>query len=41
LYNFDEIIDRNGTNSLNVDGFRQSIFHADSTMKFYVTATQR
>jgi len=34
LYNFDEIIDRNGTNSLNVDGFRQSIFHADSTMKF-------
>ena len=28
MYNFDEIIDRRGTNALNTDGFRQYIFHA-------------
>ncbi len=28
LYNFDEIIDRTGTNALNTDGFRGYIFHA-------------
>lgn len=33
-YNFDEIIDRRGTNALNTDGFRQYIFHADADMKF-------
>lgn len=33
-YDFDEIIDRKNTNSLNTDGFRQYIFHADETMKF-------
>ena len=33
-YNFDEIIDRKGTNSMNIDGFRQYIFHDDGTMKF-------
>ena len=33
-YNFDEIIDRRNTNALNVDGFRQYIFHADEHMKF-------
>lgn len=33
-YNFDEIIDRKHTNSLNTDGFRQYIFHDDGTMKF-------
>ncbi len=33
-YNFDEIIDRRGTNALNTDGFRQYIFHADETMQF-------
>lgn len=33
-YNFDEIIDRNHTNSMNTDGFRQYIFHEDMTMKF-------
>ncbi len=33
-YNFDEIIDRRNTNSLNTDGFRQYIFHADESMKF-------
>ena len=27
-YNFDEIIDRRGTNALNTDGFRGYIFHA-------------
>ncbi|EET86165.1 aminotransferase, class I and II [Clostridium carboxidivorans P7] len=33
-YNFDEIIERRGTNSMNTDGFREYIFHADNTMKF-------
>ncbi|MCC8059929.1 MAG: PatB family C-S lyase [Clostridiales bacterium] len=33
-YNFDEIIDRKNTNSLNTDGFRQYIFHDDGSMKF-------
>ncbi|MDO5537941.1 MAG: PatB family C-S lyase [Desulfovibrionaceae bacterium] len=33
-YDFDEIIDRTGTNALSVDGFRQYIFHADETMQF-------
>jgi len=34
MYNFDEIIDRKNTNSLNVEGFRGYIFHADESMKF-------
>ncbi len=33
-YNFDEIIDRKGTNALNTDGFRDYIFHADDSMVF-------
>jgi cystathionine beta-lyase len=33
-YNFDEIIDRNNTNSLNIEGFRSYIFHAEADMKF-------
>ena len=33
-YDFDEIIDRRGTNSMNTDGFREYIFHAPPTMKF-------
>lgn len=33
-YNFDEIIERRGTNAMNTDGFREYIFHAPSTMKF-------
>lgn len=33
-YNFDEIIDRRGTNCMNTDGFREYIFHADETMQF-------
>ncbi|MCE1254532.1 MAG: PatB family C-S lyase [Anaerolineae bacterium] len=33
-YNFDEIIDRKGTNALNTDGFREYIFHASPSMKF-------
>ena len=33
-YNFDEIIDRRGTNALNTDGFRDYIFHADDSMAF-------
>lgn len=33
-YNFNEIIDRKGTNALNTDGFRQYIFKADETLKF-------
>lgn len=33
-YNFDEIIDRKGTNAMNTDGFRQYIFNADETLKF-------
>lgn len=32
--NFDEIIDRKGTNAMNTDGFRDYIFHAPPTMKF-------
>lgn len=28
MYNFDEIIERQGTNALNTDGFRDYIFHA-------------
>lgn len=34
MYNFDEIIDRRNTNAMNIDGFRQYIFHADKTMTF-------
>jgi cysteine-S-conjugate beta-lyase len=33
-YNFDEIIERRGTNAMNTDGFREYIFHAPTTMKF-------
>jgi cystathionine beta-lyase len=33
-YNFDEIIDRTGTNSLNTDGFRRYIFHATPDVVF-------
>ena len=32
MYNFDEIIDRKNTNSMNIDGFREYIFKADKTM---------
>lgn len=34
MYNFDEVIDRRNTNALNVDGFRQYIFHAGPEKKF-------
>ena len=34
MYNFDEIIDRKGTNALNTDGFRGYIFHAGPEKKF-------
>ena len=33
-YNFDEIIDRTGTNALNTDGFREYIFQATPDMIF-------
>lgn len=33
-YNFDEIIDRKNTNAMNIEGFREYIFHADASMKF-------
>jgi cystathionine beta-lyase len=33
-YNFDEVIERRGTNAMNTDGFREYIFHAPPTMKF-------
>ena len=33
-YNFDEVIDRKNSNSMNTDGFREYIFHAPPTMKF-------
>ena len=33
-YNFDEVIDRRNSNSMNTDGFREYIFHAPPTMKF-------
>jgi len=33
-YNFDEMIDRRGTNAMSTDGFREYIFHAPPTMKF-------
>ena len=33
-YNFDEIIDRQHTNAMNTDGFRDYIFHADDSMTF-------
>ena len=33
-YNFDEIIDRTGTNAMSTDGFREYIFHGDETMTF-------
>ncbi len=33
-YDFDEIIDRKNTNSMNVEGFRSYIFHADESMEF-------
>lgn len=34
MYNFDEVIDRKNTNSMNVEGFRDYIFHADESMSF-------
>ena len=34
MYNFDEIIDRQHTNAMNTDGFRDYIFHADKNMEF-------
>jgi len=34
MYNFDEIIDRRNTNAMNTDGFREYIFHADSSQIF-------
>ncbi len=34
MYDFDEIIDRRGTNALNTDGFRQYIFHAGPEKEF-------
>ncbi|KAA9300137.1 MULTISPECIES: MalY/PatB family protein [Aerococcus] len=33
-YDFDQIIDRRGTNALNTDGFRGYIFNADESMTF-------
>ena len=33
-YNFDEIIDRKGTNAMNTDGFREYIFNAPASMRF-------
>lgn len=33
-YNFDEVIERRGTNTMNTDGFREYIFHAPPTMTF-------
>ncbi len=33
-YDFDEIIERRGTNAMNTDGFRNYIFHAPETMQF-------
>ena len=33
-YNFDEIIDRKGTNAMNTDGFREYIFHTSAEMDF-------
>lgn len=33
-YDFDEIIERRGTNAMNTDGFRQYIFHDDGSMRF-------
>lgn len=34
MYHFDEIIDRQNTNAMSTDGFRDYIFHADETMQF-------
>lgn len=34
MYNFDEIIERQGTNALNTDGFRDYIFHAGPEKTF-------
>ena len=34
MFNFDEIIDRQHTNAMNTDGFREYIFHADKNMIF-------
>ena len=34
MYNFDEIIDRRNTSTMNTDGFRGYIFHADETKPF-------
>ncbi|MBK5239636.1 MalY/PatB family protein [Clostridium sp.] len=33
-YNFDEVIERRGTNAMNTDGFRDYIFKAPKTMEF-------
>lgn len=34
MYDFDEVIDRRDTNAMNIEGFRDYIFHADSSMSF-------
>lgn len=34
MYDFDEVIERKDTNSMNMEGFRQYIFHADESMRF-------
>ena len=34
IYDFDEIVDRKNTNALNIDGFREYIFHAPASMAF-------
>ena len=34
MYHFDEIIDRQNTNAMSTDGFRDYIFHADESMQF-------
>lgn len=36
-YDFDEIIDRKGTNAMNTEGFREYIFHAPASMRFPYT----
>jgi len=33
-YDFDEVIERRGTNAMNTDGFRDYIFNAPETMQF-------
>lgn len=31
-YNFDQIIDRSGTNAMKLEGYKQYIFHADDSL---------